>query len=82
MSAKTTKLTFKSAYEDLEALTKEFERGDLDLEEALKKFECGLELAEYCTKQISEMKSRVVEIKRKFKQPLPDDGNDTIDNAV
>jgi len=76
MSVKTTKLPFKAAYEELEQLTKEFERGDLDLEEALKKFERGLELAEYCTKQISEMKNRVVEIKRKFKQPLAEDVND------
>ncbi|MBI2484240.1 exodeoxyribonuclease VII small subunit [Candidatus Uhrbacteria bacterium] len=73
MTAKATKLTFKAAYQELEALTKEFERGDLDIEEALKKFERGLELAEYCTKQVSEMKQRVVEIKRRFKPATPDD---------
>lgn len=76
MTVKPAKLTFKAAYEELEQLTKEFEGGDLDIEEALKKFERGLELAEYCTKQISEMKNRVVEIKRKFRQPAADEAND------
>lgn len=78
MTAKTIKLTFKTAYQELEQLTKEFENGELDIEEALKKFERGLELAEYCTKQISEMKNRVVEIKRKFKQTSIDDHNDEV----
>ncbi len=64
---KTQKLTFREAYKELEALAAAFEKEELDLEEAFKKYEYGLELAEFCMKQLSGMKNKVQEIKKKFR---------------
>ena len=71
---KTQKLTFREAYKELEALAREFEKENLDLEEAFKKYEHGLELAELCMKQLSGMKNKVQEIKKKFR--LASDGQE------
>ncbi len=64
---KTQKITFREAYKELEALASAFEKQELDLEEAFKKYEHGLELAEFCMKQLSGMKNKVQEIKKKFR---------------
>ncbi len=71
MSAKLkdTNLTFRQAYKELESLAGELDKDkdDFDIDEALKKYERGHELAEFCTKQLVTMKNRVVEIKKKFR---------------
>ncbi|MEK7103194.1 MAG: exodeoxyribonuclease VII small subunit [Patescibacteria group bacterium] len=63
----TKKDTFKDAFEELETIVQRFESGDLDLDESLKQFERGLELAEYCKKQLAVVENKVKEIKGKFK---------------
>lgn len=45
-------LSFDEALIRLELLVEEMERGNLSLEEAMKKHEAGTELAEYCLKQL------------------------------
>jgi len=66
MSSKAKQLNFAKAFEELESITEWFERGEADLEEGLKKFERGLELAKMCKEKLAEVENKVVEIKKKF----------------
>ncbi|MDO8571389.1 MAG: exodeoxyribonuclease VII small subunit [bacterium] len=58
--------SFQKSFEELEKIVHEFEKGDLDLDESLGKFERGLELAESCKKRLQDVENRVIEIKKKF----------------
>jgi exodeoxyribonuclease VII small subunit len=58
--------SFAEAFKELEEITAWFESADVDLDEGLKKFERGLELASVCKKKLSEVENRVVELKKKF----------------
>lgn len=64
--ATKAKVNFQKAFEELEAITEWFERGETDLDEGLKKFERGLELAAACKEKLAEIDNRVKEIKLKF----------------
>jgi exodeoxyribonuclease VII small subunit len=66
MAATKKKVDFAKAFEELEAITEWFEREEADLDEGLKKFERGLELASQCKEKLSEVENRVREIKAKF----------------
>jgi exodeoxyribonuclease VII small subunit len=57
---------FGQAYEELEAIIAWFEKGDVDLDEGLRKFERGLELARKCRARLKEVENKVTEIKVKF----------------
>ncbi|MFH1252782.1 MAG: exodeoxyribonuclease VII small subunit [Candidatus Uhrbacteria bacterium] len=66
--AKTIKSTtnFSQAFEELEQITAWFEKGEADLDEGLKKFERGLELAKLCKGKLSEVENKIKELKLKF----------------
>ena len=66
MTQKKTSNSFQQAFTDLERIVVEFEKGDMDLDESLKKFEQGLELADFCKKRLADIENRVIEIKKKF----------------
>jgi exodeoxyribonuclease VII small subunit len=67
MPKKTTKeFNFNDAYRELEEIVAWFERDELDLDEGLKKFERGLELAKLCEGRLDEVSRRVEEISAKF----------------
>lgn len=57
---------FAKAYQRLEELTKQFESGELSLEEGLKRFEEGLALAAECREYLAQVENKIVEIKKKF----------------
>ncbi len=59
-------INFAKAFEELEAITEWFERDGADLDEGLKKFERGLELAKQCKEKLSEVENKVETIKKKF----------------
>lgn len=59
-------LNFAKAFEELEAITEWFEREQIDLDEGLKKFERGLELAKACKEKLNEVENTVEKIKQKF----------------
>ena len=67
---KTTKESFSQAFQELEAITQWFEKGEVDLDEGLKKFERGLLLAKMCKEKLSEVENKVKEIKKKFEENL------------
>ncbi len=58
---------FEKAFSELEVITEEFEKGEIDIETGLKKFERGLELAEQLKKRLGEIENKVIEIKGRFK---------------
>lgn len=66
MNPKKDKQSFQETFAELEALVREFEKGELDLDESLKKFERGLELAAVCKERLSAVENKVKEIKAKF----------------
>jgi len=53
-------------FQELERIVQELETDKVDLEESIKKFERGLELADLCKKRLTEVENKVVEIKKKF----------------
>ena len=68
MSAKKTdaKRNFTADFKELEDIVRWFESNEVDLEEGLKKFERGLELAKTCRARIKDVENKVVQIKAKF----------------
>ncbi len=58
--------TFAEAFAELEELTQWFETQEVDLDEGLKKFERGLELAQVCKKKLAEVENKVTTLKKKF----------------
>ena len=58
--------TFAEAFSELEKLTEWFETEEVDLDEGLKKFERGLELAQVCKKKLAEVENKVTTLKKKF----------------
>lgn len=61
-----TKLPFKKSLEELEAIIAWFERGEMDLDEGLKKYERTLELSAACKERMDEFDNKVREIQSKF----------------
>jgi exodeoxyribonuclease VII small subunit len=66
MTAKKAAPSFSKAFEELEEITRWFESEDVDVDEALKRFERGLDLAAQCKKRLSEVENNVKEIKKKY----------------
>jgi exodeoxyribonuclease VII small subunit len=64
---KKDKQDFAKSYSELEKIIEEFESGEINLEEGVKKFEKGLSLAVELKKQLEEVENRVETIKVKFK---------------
>lgn len=59
-------LTFSEAFSELEDLTRWFEEEEIELDEGMKKFERGLELAQVCKKKLQEVENNVTKLKKKF----------------
>jgi exodeoxyribonuclease VII small subunit len=53
------KQSFESALKRLEKIVEELESGDLSLENALKKFEEGVQLSKFCTQKLDETEKKV-----------------------
>jgi len=57
--------TFEEAIIDLENLVNELERGDLTLDESMKKFEEGMKTSKYCTEILDKAEKKIVKILEK-----------------
>ena len=66
-SSKEKNFNFAKSYKELEKITEEFESGDLSLEDGLKKFEKGLELASSCKEYLGKIENKIIEIKKRYK---------------
>jgi exodeoxyribonuclease VII small subunit len=56
---KDASLSFETGLQQLEAIVKEMEGGELPLERALELFERGMKLSDACRKQLEEAETRV-----------------------
>lgn len=55
-------LTVKSAFAELETITKEFEQQEIDLDTAIPKYKRAVELAKYIKKQLADITNTLEEI--------------------
>ncbi len=51
--------TFEKALEELEAIVKKMEGGDLSLDDSLKAFEEGIRLSRFCTDRLEETERKI-----------------------
>lgn len=65
MADETKAPSFEQSLNDLEAVVKELETGDLPLERALALFEKGTELSSVCRKQLDEAETKVEQLIRR-----------------
>ncbi|NBS68358.1 exodeoxyribonuclease VII small subunit [bacterium] len=66
---------FAEQFSELEEITRWFERGDVDLDEGLKKYERGLVLAALCKDRLREIENTVVALKKQYSaEPSEDSG--------
>jgi exodeoxyribonuclease VII small subunit len=59
MDAFMAKKTFESALSRLEQITEELENGELSLDASLKKFDEGIQLADFCNTKLTEARTKV-----------------------
>ncbi len=57
---------FAEQFAELEEITRWFERGDVDLDEGLKKYERGLALAAVCRDRLKEIENTVITLKKQY----------------
>jgi exodeoxyribonuclease VII small subunit len=57
---------FAEQFAELEEITRWFERGEVDLDEGLKKYERGLALAALCRDRLKEIENTVITLKKQY----------------
>ena len=60
-------INFEKAFQDLERIVQEFERGGLDLEHGLEKFKHAITLAKICKKRLAQVENKVIKIQQEFR---------------
>ncbi len=60
------KFNFTNAYKEIEEINEWFQREDIDLDEAIKRYEKGMELIKKCKERLKEAENRFEEIKKKY----------------
>lgn len=60
------KFNFTKAYQEIEEINEWFQREDIDLEEALKKYERGMELVKKCQERLKQAENKFQEIKKRY----------------
>lgn len=62
----TEKFNFTNAYKEIEEINNWFQNEEIDLEEALNKYERGMELINKCKERLKETENKFEEIKKKY----------------
>jgi exodeoxyribonuclease VII small subunit len=62
------KFDFTKAYKEIEEINQWFQKEEIDLEEALSKYEKGMELIEKCKKRLEKSKNKFEEIKKQYSE--------------
>lgn len=60
------KFNFTKSYQEIEEINEWFQGEDIDLDEALKKYERGMELVEKCRERLRHTENSFEEIKQKY----------------
>lgn len=69
MKNSESKIDFTASLKELEAITEWFESEDVDLDQALIKFERGMELSNLLKNHLNQVENKVETIKKKFSTP-------------
>lgn len=69
---KDASLSFETGLQQLEAIVKEMESGELPLERALELFERGMKLSDACRKQLEEAETRVEVLMKRVGEVHPE----------
>jgi len=59
------KFNFTKFYQEIEEINEWFQKEDIDLDEALRKYERGMELIKECRERLEETENKFEEIKQK-----------------
>jgi len=59
------KFNFTKAYQEIEGINEWFQGEEMDLDEALRKYERGMELINKCKDRLKESENKFEEIKKK-----------------
>ena len=67
------KFNFTKAYKEVEEINEWFQEEETDLEEALQKYERGMELVQKCKDRLKKVENKFEEIKKKYtpRQSVP-----------
>ena len=60
------KFNFTEAYQEIEEINEWFQGEEIDLDEALLKYERGMELINKCKERLEEAENKFEEIKKKY----------------
>ena len=60
------KFNFTKAYQEIEEINEWFQGEEIDLDEALRKYERGMELINQCKERLKETENKFEEIKKKY----------------
>ena len=69
---KNAPLSFETGLQQLEAIVKEMESGELPLERALELFERGMKLSDACRKQLEEAETRIEVLRKRAGEVHPE----------
>ncbi len=80
MSKKTSAPDFEASLRELEKIVEQMEAGDQSLEDALKSFQRGIELARSCQQGLKDAEQRVEKLVQQngqlLTEPVVDEDND------
>ena len=74
------KLSFEKAMDQLEQIVQDLESEELPLEKAIKKFEEGIKLSQFCNKQLEEIEEKVTVLMEDAKGQLKEMPSDKLDD--
>ena len=60
------KFNFTKAYQEIEEINEWFQGEEIDLDEALRKYEKGMDLINKCKERLKEAENKFEEIKKKY----------------
>ncbi|PJB99646.1 MAG: exodeoxyribonuclease VII small subunit [Candidatus Nealsonbacteria bacterium CG_4_9_14_0_8_um_filter_35_12] len=60
------KFNFTKAYQEIEEINEWFQNEEIDLDEALQKYEKGMDLINKCKERLREAENKFEEIKKKY----------------
>lgn len=60
------KFNFTKSYEEIENINEWFQQEEINLDEALQKYERGMELIKKCNERLKEAENKFEEIKKKY----------------
>ena len=73
------KMSFEDAMKELEKLVDSLDKGDVSLDEAIKAYDRGSQLKEYCEKKLNEAKMKIETIQSSDKEDIIVDQLTTMD---